>query len=148
MKHFLLYGISLLLTANSLLAQNFEPAPGPVEDKIKLLIKRYGSAERIYLNDTQRQTFDARGGSIYVIGFVYTPESKGTRRMMVYEMGPNNEKKNLKYPDYSKGYRGALGQLFSVKLLPEGDENTITTYKIDADDEAQVYIFKVIPGVK
>jgi hypothetical protein len=148
MKHFLLYGICLLFTANSLLAQNFEPAPGPVEDKIKLLIKRYGTAERIYLNDTQRRTFDARGGSIYVVGFVYTPDSKGTRRMMVYEMGPNNEKKNLKYPDYSKGYRGALGQLFSVRLLPEGDDNTITTYKIDADDEAQVYIFKVIPGVK
>jgi hypothetical protein len=148
MKHFLLYGISLLLTTNSLLAQNFEPGPGVVDDKIKALINRYGKSERIYLNDTKRETFDARGGSIYIVAFTYTPEATGTRRMMVYEVGANNEKKNIKYPDFSKAYRGAKGQLFYVRLDPEGDENTITTYKIDTDAGASVYIYKAMPGVK
>lgn len=148
MKHFLLYGISLLLTANSLSAQNFEPEPGMVDDKIKALINRYGKSERIYLNDTKRETFDARGGAVYIVAFTYAPDAKGTRRMMVYEMGPNNEKKNIKYPDFSKAYRGAKGQLFYVRLDPEGDENTITTYRIDADAESSVYIYKATPGVK
>lgn len=148
MKHILLYGISLLLTANSLLAQNFEPGPGIVDDKIKALINRYGKSERIYLNDTKRETFDARGGAIYIVAFTYASDAKGTRRMMVHEIGPNNEKKNIKYPDFSKAYRGPKGQLFYVRLDPEGDENTITTYKIDTDESASVYIYKATPGVR
>jgi hypothetical protein len=32
--------------------------------------------------------------------------------------------------------------MFHVRLDPEGDSNTVTTYKIDADTGATIYIFK------
>jgi hypothetical protein len=68
--------------------------------------------------------------------------------MMAYELGPNGEKKNIRYPDFSKGYRGPKGSMFFIALRPEGDENTVTTYKIDTNSEASVYIYRASPGVK
>jgi hypothetical protein len=68
--------------------------------------------------------------------------------MLVHEVGENGAKINLQYPSYSKGYRGVPGmQVFHVVVAPDGDATTLHKYKIDADDAATVYIYKLIPGV-
>jgi hypothetical protein len=149
MKKIVIACACVLFAATAIQAQNFEPAPNEFQTKMEKYIGRYGTSERVYLNDTKKKTFDAKGGQIYLIAFVYNANSQHKRRMMVYEIGPNGEKTNPKYPDYSKGFRDSQGwQMFHVRLDTEGDNNTITKYKIDADTEATVYIYRVIKGVK
>jgi hypothetical protein len=148
MKQLLVMAIAICLTSLAK-AQQFEPAPSAVQSKLEQSMKRFGTVERMYLTDAKAQTIDLKDGGEYVIGFAYDINTKTTRRMLVYEVGPKGEKINLQYPSYSKGYRGVPGiQFFHVFVTPKGDGNTVHKYKIDADDAATVYIYKLIPGVK
>ena len=143
MKQLLVMAMAISL-ANLCHAQQFEPAPSPVQSKLEQSMKRFGNVERMYLTNVKAQTVDLRGGGQYVIGFAYDINTPTTRRMMVFEIGPNGEKMNLQYPSYSKGYRGVPGiQFFHVFVTPKADGK----FKIDADDAATVYIYKLIPGV-
>lgn len=132
-----------MLTAG---AQNFEAHNADAEYRLQKFINRYGTSERIYLNDTKNKTFDAVPGSTYLVVFVYNINDNSKRRMMVYEVGPGGAKINPKYPDYSKGYRSEKGaQAFSVRIDPPGTQ--MVKYKIDANASATVLIYKVKPGV-
>jgi hypothetical protein len=147
-KIFLLFLIFCIgsLTIN---AQQFEPAPSEFQNKLEKYIGRYGTPERMYLQDGKNKTFDGRGGELYLVAFVYDINAKTKRRMMVYEIGSSGEKKNPKYPDYSNAIRGdGSSQMFHVRLDAQGDANTVTKYKIDADAAATVYIYRLIRGVK
>jgi hypothetical protein len=88
----MMFSLCIFLYASTAFSQNFNPAPGEYQEKLEKYISRYGSAERIYLNDDKRNTFDARGGGIYLVAFVYDIDYKGARRMLVYEVGSNGEK--------------------------------------------------------
>jgi hypothetical protein len=136
--------VGLLHTTN---AQKFDVQNPEGEYQLQRLINRYGTSERIYLNDASKKTFDATPGNTYLVVFAYASKDKSTRRMMVYEIGPDGAKHNPRYPDYSKGYRSDKGtQAFAVRLDPKG-ESTVK-YKIDANASAAVFIYKVTPGVK
>jgi len=150
MKLIATVSLCLLWALPGLKAQNFEPAPGSmVQTKIEKLIARYGTPERIYLNDVAKKTFEAEGGIPYVVVFNYNGKPTNARRMMVYEVGAGGEKKNPKYPANSKGWQlTPSAQAFSVRLSPEGTQSTKTTYKIDSDVSAEVYIYRLIQGVK
>jgi|GEM_PF-4491085 hypothetical protein len=141
--------LCLLWALTGVEAQNFEPAPGMVQTKIEKLIARYGTPERIYLNDMAQKTFEAQGGMPYLVVFSYNSNSNAKRRMMVYEIGTGGEKKNPKYPNSSKAWQLTPSMhAFSVRLNPEGDLSTKTIYKIDTDASAEVYIYRLIQGVK
>ncbi|HSC53698.1 MAG TPA: hypothetical protein VLC98_08765 [Phnomibacter sp.] len=145
MKKFIVLTLVSCMATAFAIAQQYEPAPSPLQTKLENYIGRYGTPERVYLNDVKKETFDAIGGEMYTVVFVYNINTKSKRRMMVYELGPNGQKINPKYPNYSKSIRpGDNAQLFNIRLNP----TTNTTYKIDPDTAATVYIYKLIPGVK
>lgn len=145
MKKSLLLALGILLIAGNLLAQNFEPAPSEIQTKLEKYLGKYGSTERIMLTDRKNKTFDANAGENYLVAFVYDVNSTTTRRMLVHELGPAGEKMNPQYPASSNGYRGINGiQMFLARLSP----NAVTTYKIDSNQEATIYIYKLKPGVK
>ncbi|MCC6760477.1 MAG: hypothetical protein IT252_04645 [Chitinophagaceae bacterium] len=143
--------LSLLIAGlimNAALAQQFIPAPSKVQTRLEASMKRFGNVERMFVKDTQKPVLELTGGNKYVIAFAYKTDSKTTRRMLVHEIGAKGEKMKLQYPEYSKGYRGVPGmQVFHVLVAPDGDATTLHKYKIDADDAATVYIYKLIPGV-
>jgi hypothetical protein len=141
--------LCLLWALPGIKAQNFEPAPGMVQTKIEKLIARYGTPERVYLTDVAQKTFEAQGGLPHIVVFSYNSNSTAKRRMMVYEIGSGGEKKNPKYPNSSKAWQLTPSMhAFSVRLDPQGDQATKTTYKIDTDATAEVYIYRLIQGVK
>jgi hypothetical protein len=146
-----IFQLSVIFCISSLAinAQQFEPAPSEFQNKLEKYIGRYGTPERIYLQDAKNKTFDGKGGELYLVAFMYDINTKTKRRMMVYEIGSAGEKKNPKYPDYSNAIRGdGSSQMFHVRLDADGDANTITKYKIDTDAAATVYIYRLKRGVK
>lgn len=149
MRKIILCTLIFCLGGFAAMAQQFEPAPSEFQTKLEKLIGRYGTPERIYLQDVKNKTFDAKGGELYVVAFEYDINDKTKRRMMVYQLGSSGEKLNPRYPDYSTGIRGTGGtQMFHVRLDAPGDANLVTKYKIDADTGATVYMYRLIRGVK
>lgn len=138
-----LFMLGAILTAG---AQDFTVQNAEAEYRLQKFINRYGSSERIYLNDTKNKTFDAAAGQIYLVVFAFDINDKSKRRMMVYEIAPDGSKINPRYPDYSKGYRSEKGtQAFAVRIPAHSDGTK--KYKIDANASAKVLIYKVMPGV-
>ena len=141
--------LMVLLVTNAAFAQQFLPAPSKVQSRLEASMKRFGNVERLFVQNTQKPVLELTGDNKYVVAFAYDINSKTPRRMLVHEIGANGEKINLLYPAYSKGYRGVPGMhVFHILLAPDGDASTLHKYKIDADDAATVYIYKLIPGVK
>lgn len=149
MKKGILFCIGILLSTVVVLAQNFDPAPSHIQTKLENYLKRYGKIERIMLTDAKNKSFDAIAGEKYVLAFLYDVNDQESRRMIVYELGPNGEKLNPQYPAASKGYRGINGkQLITLRMKQVSDRSGTIKYKIDTNSNATVYIYKIIGGVK
>lgn len=138
-------GILLLsLTAHS---QNFEPASGPLKDKLENALKRYGTIQPVYLDDAQKKTFTGKAGKEYFAWVVYSKESTAVRRMMIIQQGPGGEKEKIHYPRFNQAINDTQNQAFAISFI--APESSIPlTYRVDASPESTVYLYELIRGFK
>jgi hypothetical protein len=150
-KYFFMRLLSLatafLLFSVAVNAQNFDPAPSPLKDKLENALKRYGTIEQIKLSDTQKKTFTAKPGKEYFSWVVFSKSSTVVRRMMIIEQGPKGEKVKIHYPKFTQAITDADNQAFVITFVaPEGE--LPLTYRVDASTEATVYLYEVTRGFK
>jgi hypothetical protein len=136
--------ITCLLFISSLgFAQNFEPVQDEFYFKIEKTLKNLGTIERVYLSDKEAKTFEAQPGKEYWAGFAYKISNTTTRRMMLIELGPQGEKVGIKYPKYTKGIPDGENQIFGINFVAPNNDGKTIIYKVDANPESTVYIYKI-----
>ena len=128
-------------------AQNFEPAPGPLKDKLENVLKRYGTIQQVFLSNPQRKIFEGKPGKEYFVWVVYDKSSTAVRRMMIIQQGPKGEKIKIHYPKFNQAISDEKNQAFVITYVaPEGDSPI--TYRVDASPEATIYLYEVTRGFK
>ncbi|MCU0389347.1 MAG: hypothetical protein MUE71_12140 [Chitinophagaceae bacterium] len=139
--------ITIFVFSIAVNAQNFEPAPSPLKDKLENALKRYGTIEQIKLSDPDKKTFTGKPGKEYFSWVVYSKTSTAVRRMMIIEQGPQGEKIKIHYPRFNQAITDADNQAFAISFVaPEGDSPL--TYRVDASPEATVYLYEITRGFK
>lgn len=134
----------LLLVSSMGFSQNFEPAQDEFYFKIEKTLKNLGTIEKVYLSDTKAKTFEAQPGQEYWAGFAYKISDKSTRRMMLIELGPQGEKVGIKYPKFTKGIPDGENQIFGINFIAPNIDGKPVIYKVDANPQSTVYIYKII----
>jgi hypothetical protein len=133
----------------SAVAQNFDPEPSPVQDKLENALKRYGTIERVYLADKAEKTFEAKPGKEYFTWVVFKKSSTSVRRMMIIQQGPNGEKLKIHYPKFNQAIRDPENQAFFISFVtPEDTNSTTVQYRVDASPDATIYIYEGTRGFK
>jgi hypothetical protein len=139
----------LFLFALPSFSQNFDPEPSAVQDKLENALKRYGTIERVYLNDNEKKTFEAKPGKEYYAWVVYKKSSTVVRRMMIIQLGSQGEKVKINYPKFNQAITDADNQAFFISVVAPEDTNTPTVlYRVDASPESTVYIYEATRGFK
>lgn len=141
--------VLLFLFVTSSFSQNFDPEPSAVQEKLENALKRYGTIERVYLNDKVKKTFEAKPGKEYYAWVVYKKTSTVVRRMMIIQLGSQGEKVKINYPKFNQAFTDAENQAFFITVTaPEDTNSTVVLYKVDANPEATVYIYEGTRGFK
>jgi hypothetical protein len=141
--------VILFLFAIPAFSQNFDPGPSAVQEKLENALKRYGTIERVYLNDKVKKTFEAKPGKEYYAWVVFKNSSTVVRRMMIIQLGPQGEKIKINYPKFNQAFSDAENQAFFIQVNAPEDTNTPTVlYKVDASPESTVYIYEATRGFK
>lgn len=136
--------ITCLLLISSLgFSQNFEPAQDEFYLKIEKTLKNLGTIERVYLSNKEAMTFEAQPGKEYWAGFAYKINNTTTRRMMLIELGPQGEKVAIRYPKFIKAIPDGENQIFGINFLTPNNDGKTVIYKVDANPESTVYIYKI-----
>ncbi|HMP94820.1 MAG TPA: hypothetical protein PKD90_18215 [Phnomibacter sp.] len=136
-----------VVLCSPLLAQQYAQGDNMITQRIETLIKRYGQPARIYPTNAARGLFDLAAGENFVVVFQYDGKSKAKRRMLVHQLGPKGEKLKLFYAGLANSYRNGPYQLFEIRGTAPTDEGSPITYRIDADKDAVIYIYKYTRGV-
>jgi hypothetical protein len=128
-------------------AQNFDPQPSPVQNKLENALKRYGTIERVLLNDNENKTFAGKPGQEYFAWVLYKKSSTGVRRMMIIQLGEQGEKVKIHYPKFNQAITDEENQAFVISFVAPQDVAGLL-YKVDASPEATVYLYAVTRGFK
>jgi hypothetical protein len=134
------------ITAN---AQNFDPAPSPLKDKLENALKRYGTIEQVPISDRTKKTYECKPGKEYFVWVVYEKSSTAVRRMMVIQLGDKGEKLKIHYPKFNQAITDANNQAFFITFtVPEDTGKPTVPYKMDASPESTVYFYEGTRGFK
>lgn len=144
---FIITAFVIVLFANVLNAQNFEPQPSTSQEKIEKSLNRLGSFERVYLTDTNNKIFEAKPGAEYIGWFVFDRNSTATRRMMIIQLGTQGEKVKIHYPKFNQAIKDLENQGFVINFIAP-DAQGIIKYRVDASPECSVYLYQLTRGVK
>jgi hypothetical protein len=144
-----LLSLATILTVFSFAAgaQNFDPQPSPVQDKLENALKRYGTIERVSLNDSNKKTFDGKSGQEYFAWVLFKKSSSVVRRMMIIQLGEQGEKVKIHYPKFNQAITDEENQAFVISFVAPTDVAGLL-YKVDASPEATVYLYAVTRGFK
>jgi hypothetical protein len=143
--------MATLMLAFSLnaLAQNFDPTPSSAQEKLEVFLKRFGTFDKISLNDATKKTFLAEPGKDYFIGFAFEAKDESVRRMMIAQLGEKGEKVKLHYPKASRAVNDGKTQFFAIEFTAPTDvSGSSITYRVDASPTANVYLYRITRGVK
>ncbi len=128
-------------------AQNFDPQPSPVQNKLENALKRFGTITKIELSDKQNKTFEGKPGQEYFAWVLYKKSSTAVRRMMIIQLGEKNEKVKIHYPKFNQAITDEENQAFAISFIAPTDVSSLL-YKIDASPESTIYLYEVIRGFK
>jgi hypothetical protein len=128
-------------------AQNFEPVRDDLQDKMEKSIQRFGTIQRVFLDDKEKKTFIGQPGKEYFGWFVYDKSSTAVRRMMIIQQGNQGEKVKIHYPKFNQAVRDIEKQGFAINFVAPEITGPIT-YRVDASPEASVYLYEVTRGFK
>jgi hypothetical protein len=144
-----LLSLATILTVFSFAAQaqNFDPQPSPIQDKLENALKRYGTIQRVELSDKQTKTFEGKSGQEYFAWVLYKKSSTAVRRMMIIQLGEQGEKVKIHYPKFNQAITDVENQAFVISFVAPEDVAGLL-YRIDASPEATVYLYAVTRGFK
>ena len=144
---FIITCVTLAFFSTIAKAQNFEPTNDKVQQKIENSISRFGTIQRVFLNDKEKKTFIGQPGKEYFGWFVYDKNSIAVRRMMIIQQGDQGEKLKIHYPVFNQAVSDINKQGFAISFVAPQTAGPIT-YRIDASPEATVYLYELIRGFK
>jgi hypothetical protein len=145
---FIIICLTLAFFSTIAKAQNFEPARDKVQDKIEKSLSRFGTIQRVFLDDKEKKTFIGQPGKEYIGWFVYDKNSAAVRRMMIIQQGTQGEKVKIHYPKFNQAVSDIDKQGFAINFIAPSDVTGPITYRVDASPEATVYLYEVTRGFK